>query len=260
MNFTGEMIQQFTLGLMLTSLRILGLFLTAPMLSFKALSLPFRVMLAVVIGFLAMPFMDGILPLPSSTMKTFYSAGLELAIGAFIGFTIRMGLMAIEVAAEVLSFLSGFSYASTTYRDPSLDSGLVSVFLGMIALALTFTLNIHLVLIDIVLQSFRTLPFGSWPMEWNIRSILALMTQSFQLGIIFSLPILLIYLMFNIVQGFLGRTSPQLNLFSVGFAFTIPLAFITLTLILPEFQGMLVRTLENPLRLVREGVEMRVGR
>jgi flagellar biosynthetic protein FliR len=260
MNFTGEMIEQFTLGLMLTSLRILGLFLTAPMLSFKALSLPFRVMLAVLIGFLAMPLMDGTLPIPTSSMKTFYSAGLELAIGAFIGFTIRMGFLTIEVAAEVLSFLSGFSYASTTYRDPSLDSGLVSVFLGLIALALTFTLNVHLVLIDVVLQSFHTLPFGSWPAEWNIRSIFVLMTQSFQLGLIFSMPILMIYLMFNMIQGFLGRTSPQLNLFSVGFAFTIPLAFITLLLILPEFQGMLVRALENPLRLVREGVDIHVGR
>ena len=260
MNFNAVMIEQFTVGLMLTSLRILGLFLTAPMLSFRALSLPYRVMLSIFIGFLAMPIMDGQLPIPSSTMKTFYSAGLELGIGAFIGFTIRMGLLAIEVAAETLSFLSGFSYASTMFRDPSLDSGLVSVFLGLIALAFTITLNIHLVLIDIVLQSFRTLPFGSWPTEWNIQNIMVLMTKSFQLGLVLSMPILLIYLMFNIIQAFLGRTSPQLNLFSVGFAFTIPLAFVTLMLILPEFQSVVVRSLENPLRLVRMGVEINGGR
>jgi flagellar biosynthetic protein FliR len=171
-----------------------------------------------------------------------------------------MGLFAIAVAAETLSFLSGFSYASTMFRDPSLDSGLVSVFLGLIALAFTFTLNIHLVLIDIVLQSFRTLPFGSWPTEWNIQNIMVLMTKSFQLGLVLSMPILLIYLMFNIIQAFLGRTSPQLNLFSVGFAFTIPLAFVTLMLILPEFQSVVVRSLENPLRLVRMGVEINGGR
>ena len=74
------------------------------------------------------------------------------------------------------------------------------------------------------------------------------------------MPILLIYLMFNIIQAFLGRTSPQLNLFSVGFAFTIPLAFVTLMLILPEFQSVVVRSLENPLRLIRMGVEINGGR
>jgi flagellar biosynthesis protein FliR len=53
MNFNAVMIEQFTVGLMLTSLRILGLFLTAPMLSFKALALPYRVMLSIFIGFVS---------------------------------------------------------------------------------------------------------------------------------------------------------------------------------------------------------------
>jgi len=260
MNFSSVMIEQFTVALMLTSLRVFGLFLTAPMLSFKAFALRFRVLISVFIAFLVIPSLAGTVPVPSSIMKTFYAAGLELAIGAFIGFVTRMGLMAIEVAAEVLSFLSGFSYANTLYRDPALESGLVSSFLSLIGLAFTFTLNIHLVLIEIVLESIKTLPFGSWPTQWNAQSIFILMTQSFKLGLILSMPILLVYLMFQIIQAFLGRTSPQLNLFSVGFAFTIPLAFIILLLILPEFQAMVVRSLENPLRLVRQGVEMNVGR
>jgi flagellar biosynthetic protein FliR len=168
--------------------------------------------------------------------------------------------MVIEIAAEILSFLSGFSYASTTYRDPSLDSGLVSVFLNLVALAYTFTLNLHLVFIDIVLQSIKTLPFGSWPTEWSMQNMMILVSESFQLGLIVSLPIFLAYLMFNLIQGFLGRTSPQLNLFSVGFAFTIPLAFLVLNLLIPEVQSIVMHTLENPLSLVRDGVEMHIGR
>jgi hypothetical protein len=46
----------------------------------------------------------------------------------------------------------------------------------------------------------------------------------------------------------------------VGFAFTIPLAFLVLTLILPDLQLMLMRAIENPLRLVRDGMELKLGR
>jgi flagellar biosynthetic protein FliR len=262
MNFSSLMIQQFTVALMLTSLRILGLFLTAPMLSFRAFPMQFRVMLSVFIAFMVMPVINSgaSFDLPTTVMMNFYSAAIELCIGAFIGFTIRVGLMVVEIAAEVLSFLSGFSYASTLYRDPSLDSGLVSVFLNLVALAYTFTLNLHLVFIDIVIQSIKTLPFGSWPTEWNMSNMMILVSESFQLGLIVSIPIFLAYLMFNLIQGFLGRTSPQLNLFSVGFAFTIPLAFLVLNLIIPEVQSIVIHALENPLSLVRNGVEMHLGR
>jgi flagellar biosynthetic protein FliR len=70
------------------------------------------------------------------------------------------------------------------------------------------------------------------------------------------MPILLVYTMFNLMQAFLGRTSPQMNLFSIGFAVSIPLAFLVIYLILPDLQIILERSLENPLQLIRKGVEM----
>jgi flagellar biosynthetic protein FliR len=67
-------------------------------------------------------------------------------------------------------------------------------------------------------------------------------------------------MMFNLTQAFLGRTSPQLNLFSVGFAVSIPLAFLVIFMILPDLQIVLVRSLENPLQLIRQGLEVPVAR
>jgi flagellar biosynthetic protein FliR len=164
--------------------------------------------------------------------------------------------MVIDIAAEVLSFLAGFSFASSNFRDPTLDSGLVAQFLGLVVLALAFTLNIHLVLIDLVLSSFKTIPLGIWPQAWTSKGVVDLFSASFQLGLILSMPILLVYTMFNLMQAFLGRTSPQMNLFSIGFAVSIPLAFLVIFLILPDLQIILERSLENPLQLIRKGVEM----
>jgi len=259
LTMTGLQIEQYMAVFMFASLRVFGLFLTAPMFSFRTFPMQFRLFIALAFGVYVMPMIaNEVIPNPGSI--TFFVSVLELSIGAFIGFLIRIGFMVIDVASEVLSFQSGFSFASTYFRDPNLESGLVGQLLGMIALALSFALNIHLVLIEIVLSSFKTIPVGTWPSAWTSQGVVDLVSASFRLGLILSMPILLVYMMFNLTQAFLGRTSPQLNLFSVGFAVSIPLAFLVIFMILPDLQIVLVRSLENPLQLIRQGLEVPVAR
>jgi flagellar biosynthetic protein FliR len=255
LTITGLQIEQYMAIFMFASLRVFGLFLTAPMFAMRTVPMQFRVFIALAFGIYLMPIL-GTENIPYPGSITFFASAIELAIGAFIGFVVRVAFMVIDIAAEILSFLAGFSFASSNFRDPTLDSGLVAQFLGLVVLALAFTLNIHLVLIDLVLSSFKTIPLGIWPQAWTSKGVVDLFSASFQLGLILSMPILLVYTMFNLMQAFLGRTSPQMNLFSIGFAVSIPLAFLVIFLILPDLQIILERSLENPLQLIRKGVEM----
>ena len=244
---------------MFASLRVFGLLLTAPMFALRTIPLQFRLFVALAFGIYLLPLL-GTEKIPYPGSITFFASAIELAIGAFIGFVVRIAFMVVDIAAEVLSFLAGFSFASTNFFDPSLSSGLVSQFLGLVVLALAFTLNIHLVLIDLVLSSFKTVPLGVWPQSWTSKGLIDLFSASFRLGLILSMPVLLVYMMFNLIQAFLGRTSPQMNLFSVGFAVSIPLAFLVIFLILPDLQFILERSLENPLQLIRQGLELPNGK
>jgi flagellar biosynthetic protein FliR len=255
LTITGLQIEQYMAIFMFASLRVFGLFLTSPMFAMRSVPMQFRVFIALAFGIYLLPLL-GTENIPYPGSITFFASAIELAIGAFIGFVVRVAFMVIDIAAEILSFLAGFSFASSNFRDPTLDSGLVAQFLGLVVLALAFTLNIHLVLIDLVLSSFKTIPLGIWPQAWTSKGVVDLFSASFQLGLILSMPILLVYTMFNLMQAFLGRTSPQMNLFSIGFAVSIPLAFLVIFLILPDLQIILERSLENPLQLIRKGVEM----
>jgi flagellar biosynthetic protein FliR len=255
LTISGLQIEQYMAIFMFASMRVFGLFLTTPLFAFRALPMQFRLLVALSFAAYMMPVISSeLIPNPGSI--TFLASVIELCIGAFMGFAIRVGFMVIDIAAEVLSFQAGFSFASTAFRDPALDSGLVGQFLGITAIALAFALNIHLVLIEIVLSSFKTIPVGVWPDAWTSKGILELISASFRLGLILSMPILLVYMMFNLTQAFLGRTSPQMNLFSVGFAVSIPLAFLVIFMILPDLKIVLERSLENPLQLIRQGAEV----
>jgi len=226
LTITADFFMQWATGLMFVSLRLFGIFLSMPLFAFRAF--PMRLRLMVVLA-IAVAILPGLVPQARGfglTPPTFVAAGIELLIGVFIGFMIRLGLMAIELAAEILSNLTGLSFATNYVRDPNLASGLVGEFLGLMTLALMFALNVHLAVLEVVIESFKTLPFGQWP----------------------------VYLIFNVIQAVLARTSPQFNLFSVGFAIAVPLAFFVLMITLPDLPQFVARSVEAPFALIRQGL------
>jgi len=154
----------------------------------------------------------------------------------------------------VLSILTGLSFATNYVRDPNLASGLMGEFMGLTTLALMFALNIHLAVLEVVIESFKTLPFGQWPTAWSLPAVTGMIARAFQLGLVLSLPAMVVYLIFNVIQAVLARTSPQFNLFSVGFAITVPLAFLVLMIVLPDLPQFVVRSVEAPFALIRGGL------
>jgi flagellar biosynthetic protein FliR len=110
------------------------------------------------------------------------------------------------------------------------------------------------VVLDLLIRSFQVVPFGAFPTAWDVASLLGLVQQGFTLGVILSLPAMVVYFLFNLTQGILARVSPQMNLFSVGFAITVPVSFVILALMLPSFPEIVQRALEAPVSLVRLGL------
>lgn len=248
---------QFAELLMLVSMRVLGFFLVMPLFAFRANPLRVRVLLSLVIALGLIPLVS-VNRIPIQTFAPGYLLSfIELAIGMTGGLLVRLGFMAIDVLAEVLSMQSGLSFAVTYARDPALSSGLMAEFLGLLALALGFVLNIHLLVLDIVLSSFRVLPFGVWPGAWNLDALVGLIQDSFVLGLVLSLPAIAVYWLFNMTQSVLARVSPQMNLFSIGFSVMIPVAFVVIAFMLPQFNEIIQRVLEEPVRLLRTGLETR---
>ncbi len=254
LTITADFFMQWATGLMLVSLRLFGIFLAMPLFAFRAFPMRLRLMVALLIAISILPGVVSQAKGLGLAPPTFVAAGIELLIGVFIGFLIRLGLMAVEVAAEVLSIQTGLSFATNYVRDPNIASGLMGEFLGLTAIALMFMLNVHLVILEVVIESFQTLPFGQWPTVWSMPAVTGLIARAFQLGLVLSLPSIVVYLIFYVIQSILARTSPQFNLFSVGFAITVPLAFLVLMIVLPDLPEFVQRSLDAPFALIRQGL------
>lgn len=224
-----------------------------PLFAFRSAPMRLRVLLSLVIAFALMPMVQDNLPAVEKMPPGYALVFVELAVGLTSGWMVRVGLSAVDMLADVLSQQSGLSFAATLQQDANLASGLVGEFLGLLALALAFTMNIHLVMLELLVNSFKVLPLGTWPTAWNWSAILSLVQDAFALGLVLALPAIVIYFLFNMTQAILARVSPQMNLFSVGFAIMIPVAFVVVVLLLPSFSELVQTAFESPFDLIRAG-------
>lgn len=254
LSFSEDLIIQWVGMVSLVFFRIFGALIAMPLFAFRAINMRLKVFLALIIALLLSPMIYPKQELFMGSTATFMGAAMELAIGACAGYLIRIGMLAFDVLAETLSMLAGFSFATAYSRDPNLASGLVGEFLHLTVIAMAFAMNLHIAFLDLVLHSFKAIPFGQWPDAWNAQMLVDLIVQSFQLGMVLTLPSVVIYLVFNMMQAILSRTSPQLNLFSVGFAVSIPIAFVLLAIFLPDLPVAVQRAFNGPLLYIRQGL------
>jgi len=163
------------------------------------------------------------------------------------------------LAAEVFSLQTGLSFASQFNPDQALPSGVVGSLFGLVGLALMFALNLHLVVIEILFESFKTLPAGNWPIGLKLDTLVRVVSHCFGIGLILALPFVTINLVVMAAQGFMGRTSPQMNLFSIGFALTIPIGVFLLYVLLPVFPEALQRSQEAVYSVLRSALGLSRG-
>lgn len=223
--------------------RVLALFLTAPVLSHKSIPRRAKVGLALLVAFLVAPG-------TTQPAVGIFSAAAPLLLlqqtllGVMMGFAVRIVFAAVDLAGNMVGLQMGLSFAA--FIDPvnSNQTPLIGSFLNLLATLLFLALDGHLALIAAATRSFDLAPISpaffagiSW------EKLLALGTGLFELGLHLSLPVLATMLIINFTLGVMSRAAPQLNLFSVGFPLTTLTGIVLFALYLPNLVSALSRAL-----------------
>ncbi|MFN0163982.1 MAG: flagellar biosynthetic protein FliR [Burkholderiales bacterium] len=200
-------------------LRILALIGTAPVLSHRVIPARIKVGLALAITLVVAPTLP---PPPPAALASWNALGLvvqQIAIGAALGFLLRLIFTAIEFAGDLIGLSMGLSFATMVDPQNSDQSPLIGSVLGVIASLVFISLNGHLIMINGVIESFRVFPVGSMPgghaTQWRDFALMG--AQIFRLGLTLALPVVAALLVVNLAIGVMTRAAPQLNLMSFGF-------------------------------------------
>lgn len=223
------------LGLFMFPLtRILALLATAPVFNNTALPARIRLILGLAITFVIAPVLPAPPPLLAGSWLGLVVIGEQILIGMLMGFALRLAFAAMDIAGETIGLQMGLSFA--TFFDPGRggQSSVLAEFFGLLASLVFLAINGHLLLLNLLIESFALLPIDTRPLlAAGLAKLLTASTMMFSLGVMLSLPLITALLVANISLGVLARIAPTLNIFAVGFPVTLGIGFIVLMLSLP---------------------------
>ncbi len=176
----------------------------------------------------------------------------QLIIGFATAFTLQLIFDALAMGGQLLANTMGLGFAFNV--DPL--RGVSTPVLGqlyMILVTLTFlAINGHLVLIEILVQGFTTLPVGlsglDGPMIWRV---VEWGSQLFAGALTVALPGMAALLVVNLAFGVMSRAAPTLNLFAVGFPITLIAGLIIMYVGLPSVLAAFGQSLEAAFGVIR---------
>jgi len=126
----------------------------------------------------------------------------------------------------------GFAVAIDPQRGVNVP--VVSQYFVMLATLVFLSLNGHLMIVQVMVDSFEVLPVGGSGLQregaWQLVSWGSAM---FEGALRIALPAMVALLIVNLSFGVISRSAPALNLFAVGFPITMTLGFLIMLVTLP---------------------------
>ncbi len=225
-------------------MRISAMFIAVPLFSIQAVPARVRLILSVVITLVVMPLLP---PLPAVEM--FSAPGLMVAIsqimiGLTTGFILQLVFATVVFAGQAIALSMGLGFSTMVDPQNGQQVPVISQIYTITATLIFISLDGHLLLIQMLLDSFKSLPIGMEGIaKAGIWDIIEWSGRVFAGGLLLAMPIVAGLLLVNIIFGVAARAAPQLQIFSVGFPVTLMLGLLlvwkTLPDMLDQFSGLL---------------------
>lgn len=220
-------------------IRVGAFLLTAPMFSGVFMPVRLRVLLGVGLTLAVLPAVGDVPRLDPLSPTAVLIAGQQVLIGAAIGLLMAMAFQAVAFAGEAFSVTMGLGFATMINPQTGVSSPVISQFLLVIAMLLFLAVGGHLMLIQLLAESFRMMPVAPVGLSaQGLYTLVAWAEEMFAGGLLLALPAIVVLLVVNLVIGVMTRTAPQMNIFSVGLPLTLLAGFlVVLTILLPALPG-----------------------
>ena len=180
----------------------------------------------------------------------------QILAGLATGFLIQFVFAAMVIAGQAIAMSMGLGFASMVDPTNGMSMPVLSQFFMIVGTLLFFALGGHLMLFQIIISSFQSMPISSSGIgREDLWMLVSWSGQMFVGAMWLAVPALISLLAINITMGVMTRAAPQLNIFSVGFPITLFMGFVILFLmvpgIVPRFNQLLLDAMQVSQAMVK---------
>jgi len=229
------------------------MFISLPIFSVKALPAKIRVMAAFFITLVVVPVLPDIRTVELFSYPGFMVTIQQIAIGLSTGFVLQMAFAVMMVGGQSVAYSMGLGFASMVDPATGVQTPVVAQVFVVSASLLFLAVNGHLLLIEMLVESFTTLPISQVGLSMDdLWSIILWSSQIFAGGVLLAMPIIAALLFINISFGVAARAAPQLQIFGVGLPITIMLGMILIWMSLSSVLDVFSDVLTDAYRLINQ--------
>jgi len=195
-----------------------------------------RLALAFLTTIIVVPLLPSLPTTHAFSLVSFIIVAQEIVIGLVAGFVFQLVFQVFVLSGQMMAMKMGLGFASMNDPTNGVQTTALSQFFLMLVTLTFVSVDGHLIMIKMLVESFGTLPPGQWQLSSEFfSSVASLSTWLFAAALVFSLPVLTSLLIVNIAFGVMSRAAPQLNIFAVGFPFTLIVGLVLIWIGLTNF-------------------------
>ncbi|MHC8355149.1 flagellar biosynthetic protein FliR [Pseudomonas sp. LB3P81] len=257
LQLTDTQISTWVASFILPLFRIGAVLMTMPIFGTTLVPTRVRLYFALAITVVVVP---GLPPMPqvhALDLSALLLIAEQIIIGALMGLSLQLFFQAFVVAGQIISIQMGMGFASMVDPTNGVSAAVIGQFLTMLVTLLFLGMNGHLVVFEVLTESFTTLPVGSAMLInhfWELANKLGWVLGAAMLLV---LPAITALLVVNIAFGVMTRAAPQLNIFSIGFPLTLVLGLVIFWVGLGDILNQYQPLATEALQLLRDMAQAR---
>lgn len=164
----------------------------------------------------------------------------QLLIGIGLALFLQVMMQAFVTFGQFVAMQMGLGFSSLNDPINGVSVTTVSQFYLMMATLLFLAFNGHLVMIEVLIESFRTLPVGMAVGADRLQTVFGWGSWMFGAAMLMALPAVTALFIINSSLGVITRAAPQLNIFAIGFPLMlllgIAILWVSISTMLPNFE------------------------
>ncbi|KFX70207.1 flagellar biosynthesis protein FliR [Pseudomonas taeanensis MS-3] len=211
---------------LLPMFRVAALLMVMPIIGTQLVPMRIRLYFALGICVVLVPNLPPMPQVDALSLPAFILIAQEVLVGVMLGFVLQLFFQAFVIAGQILATQMGLGFASMVDPSNGVSVAVIGQFFTMLVTLLFLAMNGHLVVFEVLAESFVTLPVGSGLLVDHYWELAGKLGWVFGAGLILVLPAITALLVVNIAFGVMTRAAPQLNIFSIGFPLTLVLGLV----------------------------------
>jgi flagellar biosynthetic protein FliR len=228
-----------------------------PVIGTQLVPMRVRLYLSLAICLVLAPNLPPMPQVDAVSLQSMLLIGEQVLVGVMFGFVLQLYFHLFTVAGQIIAMQMGLGFASMVDPANGVSVPVLGQLLLMLVTLLFLAMNGHLVVFEVLAESFVTLPVGEGLLLDHYWTMAGKLTWVIAAGLLMALPVVAALLIINLAFGVMTRAAPQLNIFSIGFPLTLVLGLFIFWLGISDFLAHFQVFTSEALQQLREVARVR---